>query len=213
MDTRTIILNAAVEVFSQHGFRGSTTRRIADAAEVNEVTIFRYFGSKEALLQEAINGSDASAFSNPLPLEPEHPLVELTSWCTAVMSHLQMRKSVIRKCMGEMEERPELTARAAEAPTRATNELCAYFSRLEERGLTHDHFDASAAASMLISSLFQDAMGREMMPDIYPKPAAKAPGRYARLILHAIGVNPDVVGGTAPSTETKRTRRPSTPTI
>ncbi|MEP6936422.1 MAG: helix-turn-helix domain-containing protein, partial [Nitrospirota bacterium] len=36
MDTRSTILNAAVQVFSQHGFRGSTTRRIADAASVNE---------------------------------------------------------------------------------------------------------------------------------------------------------------------------------
>jgi AcrR family transcriptional regulator len=213
MDTRTVILNAAVDVFAQHGFRGSTTRRIADAASVNEVTIFRYFGSKEALLQEAINESDVSAFSNPLPRDPENPLLELTRWCTAVMTHLQIRSSVIRKCMGEMEERPELSARAAEAPTRATNELCAYFSRLEKKGLTHDHFDASAAASMLIASLFHDAMGREMMPDIYPKPATKAPGRYARLILHAIGVNPDVTGATAPATETKRSARTSTPTI
>ena len=51
MDTRETILHAAARVFSQHGFRGSTTRRIADAASVNEVTIFRYFGSKAALLQ------------------------------------------------------------------------------------------------------------------------------------------------------------------
>jgi len=88
MDTRSTILNAAVQVFSQHGFRGSTTRRIADAASVNEVTIFRYFGSKEALLQEAIRGSDANAFTSPLPAEPQNPVHELTQWCTAVITHL-----------------------------------------------------------------------------------------------------------------------------
>ena len=85
MDTRSTILNAAVQVFSQHGFRGSTTRRIADAASVNEVTIFRYFGSKDALLQEAIRGSEPSVFSNPLPSDPKNPLDELTQWCTAVV--------------------------------------------------------------------------------------------------------------------------------
>ena len=188
MDTRSAILNAAVTVFSQHGFRGSTTRRIADAASVNEVTIFRYFGSKEALLQEAIKGSDVNAFTTPLPSDPVDPLEELTKWCSGVISHLRSRSPMIRKCMGELEERPELTGHAAETPTRATNELSAYFRRLKAKGLTNDDFDPTVAATMLIGSLFHDAMGREMMPDIYPKPASKAPGKYARLILRAIGV-------------------------
>lgn len=188
MDTRTAILNAAVQVFSQHGFRGSTTRRIADAAEVNEVTIFRYFGSKEALLQEAINLSGASAFANPLPADPVNPEKELADWCSAVISHLKSRSPVIRKCMGEMEERPELTARAADAPTRATNELCTYFKRLKSLGYTEDDFEPTVASSMLIAALFHDAMSREMMPDIFPKPADAAPAMYAHFVLKAIGV-------------------------
>lgn len=189
MDTRSVILNAAVQVFSQHGFRGSTTRRIADAASVNEVTIFRYFGSKEALLQEAIKGSDAAGFTNPLPEDPADPAEELTKWCNMVITHLRERGPMIRKCMGELEERPELTCSATEAPVRATNELRAYFGRLREKGFTKEDFDATVAANMLIGSLFHDAMGRDMMPDIYTKPASKAPGRYAQLILRAIGVN------------------------
>ena len=192
MDTRSTILNAAVQVFSQHGFRGSTTRRIADAASVNEVTIFRYFGSKEALLQEAIKGSDVDPFTNPLPQDPVDPPEELTKWCSAVITHLRARSPMIRKCMGELEERPEFMGQASDAPTRATNELCAYFRRLKAKGLTKDDFDATVAASMLIGSLFGDAMGRDMMPDIYPKPASKAPGKYARLILRAIGVTQPV---------------------
>lgn len=188
MDTRSTILNAAVQVFSQHGFRGSTTRRIADAASVNEVTIFRYFGSKDALLQEAIRGSDVNAFSSPLPEEPQNPVRELTEWCTAVVNHLHTRSSVIRKCMGEMEERPELSNHASEAPMRATRELCAYFRRLRAKGFTEEEFDPIVPSAMLIGSLFHDAMGRDMMPDVYPKPANKAPGKYARLILRALGV-------------------------
>ncbi len=190
MDTRSTILNAAVQVFAQHGFRGSTTRRIADAAEVNEVTIFRYFGSKEALLQEAIRGSDVTAFSNPLPDQPKNPSRELTEWCSAVVNHLHSRRSVIRKCMGEMEERPELTDNASEAPMRATSELCAYFRRLRTNGFTEEEFDPTVASAMLIGSLFHDAMGRDMMPDVYPKPASTAPGKYANMILRALGVRP-----------------------
>ncbi len=188
MDTRTTILNAAVQVFSQHGFRGSTTRRIADAASVNEVTIFRYFGSKEALLQEAIRGSDVNALTNSFPLDPEDPAAELTQWCAAVVTHLHERSSVIRKCMGEMEERPELGDHAVEAPVRATEELCTYLSNLRSKGFTNEDFDPAVASAMLIGTLFHDAMGRDMMPGAYPKPASEAPGKYARFILRALGV-------------------------
>ena len=198
MDTRSAILSAAVQVFSQHGFRGSTTRRIADAASVNEVTIFRYFGSKEALLHEAIRGSDAIAFPSSLPAEPHDPAHELTQWCTSVITHLRARSPVIRKCMGEMEERPEFGANATEAPTRATNELCSYFRRLRSKGFTEEEFDPAVAAAMLLGSLFHDAMGRDMMPAIYPKPASKAPARYAQLILRALGVREVVTNAPSP---------------
>lgn len=190
MDTRTAILNAAVQVFSQHGFRGSTTRRIADAAEVNEVTIFRYFGSKEALLQEAINTPTVAGIITPLPASPAEPQRELADWAAGLVKHLQSRRSVIRKCMGEIEERPELTANAAEMPTRATKELCDYFQRLRDLCFTEQEFDPTVASSMLIAAVFHDAMSREVMPDIFPKPASEAPARYAELILRAIGLKP-----------------------
>ena len=189
MDTRETILDAAARVYSQHGFRGSTTRRIAEAASVNEVTIFRYFGSKAALLAEAVKGIDVDACKNTLPSDPVDPFAELGAWSTTLVEHLTDHSSVIRKCMSELEERPELAARAAEAPILATNALCEYFRSLRAKGFTDDEFDAQAAATMLIGALFHDAMGREMMPEIYPEPASEAPGRYAQLVLRAIGVN------------------------
>lgn len=189
MDTRETILGAAARVFSQHGFRGSTTRRIAEAASVNEVTIFRYFGSKAALLQEALKGVDATAYPHTLPADPVDPVAELGMWSSILVEHLSGCSAVIRKCMSDFEERPELAARAVEAPTQASRELCDYFAQLRMKGFTHRVFDESAAAAMLIGALFHDAMGRDMMPDIYPEPAAEAPARYAELVLRAIGVD------------------------
>jgi len=40
---------------------------------------------------------------------------------------------------------------------------------------------------MLISALFADAMGREMMPMLYPQPESDAAGLYSRNFLRAIG--------------------------
>src|SRR5215471_20634491 len=48
-DIRQQILKTAIRLFAQKGFRGTTTREIALAAGVNEVTIFRHFSSKQDL--------------------------------------------------------------------------------------------------------------------------------------------------------------------
>lgn len=46
---RQQILRVATEMFSQHGFRGTTLRRLASRAGISEATIYQHFSSKEAL--------------------------------------------------------------------------------------------------------------------------------------------------------------------
>jgi AcrR family transcriptional regulator len=48
------LIAAAFEEFSSKGILGSTTRAIAERAGCNEVTLFRHFGSKEALLEASV---------------------------------------------------------------------------------------------------------------------------------------------------------------
>ncbi|OPX58786.1 MAG: putative DNA-binding transcriptional regulator [Methanomassiliicoccales archaeon PtaB.Bin215] len=50
--SRERISAAAFALFAERGFDGTTTRAIAERAGVNEVTIFRTFGSKEALFRQ-----------------------------------------------------------------------------------------------------------------------------------------------------------------
>ena len=53
-NTEQKILDAAVKVFSSEGYAGATTRKIAQEANVTEVTLFRKFHSKENLLKEVL---------------------------------------------------------------------------------------------------------------------------------------------------------------
>ena len=50
--TRDRVLDAALTLFSSKGYGGATTREIAQAAGIAEVTLFRHFPSKELLLEE-----------------------------------------------------------------------------------------------------------------------------------------------------------------
>ena len=50
---RDRLLIAAAEVFAEKGFRGATTRDIAERAGITEPMLFRHFGSKVALFEEA----------------------------------------------------------------------------------------------------------------------------------------------------------------
>jgi AcrR family transcriptional regulator len=53
-ETRQRILGAAARVFAEAGYARSTTRALAAAAGVNEVTLFRHFGSKKNLFAAVI---------------------------------------------------------------------------------------------------------------------------------------------------------------
>jgi AcrR family transcriptional regulator len=48
------IYQAVLQVVSERGYAGATTRQMADAAEVSEVTLFRRYENKEQLVKQAI---------------------------------------------------------------------------------------------------------------------------------------------------------------
>jgi AcrR family transcriptional regulator len=56
------ILDAALAVMIEKGYAGATTREIAAAAGINEVTLFRRFGSKAKLLEMVVE-QEARSFA------------------------------------------------------------------------------------------------------------------------------------------------------
>ncbi len=53
-DRRKQILDAAMSVFVEKGYNGTTTLEIAEAAGISEVTLFRHFSTKQDLFLEGI---------------------------------------------------------------------------------------------------------------------------------------------------------------
>lgn len=52
---REVILATAVSLFSQRGFKGTTTKEIARAAGVSEAMVFRHFENKDALYEAILD--------------------------------------------------------------------------------------------------------------------------------------------------------------
>lgn len=48
------IYRSVMQIVSERGYTGATTRQMADAADVSEVTLFRKYGSKQQLVRQAI---------------------------------------------------------------------------------------------------------------------------------------------------------------
>lgn len=75
------IFIAATELFSQHGFKETTTRAIANAAGVKQVMLHYYFGTKEELYEAVLKYEGIMMLSvifgeNPLHKSPEEMLID-----------------------------------------------------------------------------------------------------------------------------------------
>lgn len=189
MEIRDRILDAAKKVYAQHGFRGATTRLIAIEAGVNEVTLFRTFGSKAALFHDVMQGHVAHSPIPELPDNPCDPEREMTDWCSAVLDHLRENRALIRTSFGEIEERPEAAECMCVGPNCASVLLTDYVVRLQRMGLAATDGDIPTVVSMLMSALFGDAISRDVMPSAFPQPAEEAPTKYVRAFLRALGFN------------------------
>ncbi|MBL0169877.1 MAG: TetR/AcrR family transcriptional regulator [Gemmatimonadaceae bacterium] len=207
-DHRHRILHAAARVYAQHGWRGATTRRIAEEAGVNEVTIFRQFGSKDALLEIAMRECARLEQDATLPHEPAHPERELYHWIHAHHASLSNMRDIVRQMMSEAAERPETAICAAEGPSGAFAQLRQYVVQLRRHGWISEPEetrpgDVRGAVTMLMGAIFADAMNREIMPAMFPQTVDDSLHAYVRIFLRGIGVSSE------PTPSVKRTpRRP-----
>ena len=71
VDRRLQIAQTAMRLFSERGFRGTTTKEIAQAAGVSEAIIFRHFATKEDLYSAIIDLKSCAGFGAGLAATAE----------------------------------------------------------------------------------------------------------------------------------------------
>ncbi len=165
--TRDRILEAAIQVFSQEGFVGATTREIARVAGVNEVTLFRHFQSKEQLLKavaEHITALRLEALSHQD--EWTYDLRrDLLYYAKIHDDMLEEYQALFRMFIGEAQRHPREALQVLQQSFQPWREkLISYLRSCVERGSIRPDVELLLAADQFTGMLLSGMIRRHVLP-------------------------------------------------
>ncbi|MBO8171198.1 MAG: TetR/AcrR family transcriptional regulator [Bacillaceae bacterium] len=137
-ETRNKLLQAALDIFGEQGYEGTTTKEIASRAGVSEMTLFRHFGSKENLLREGIRHFSTLSLLEDTWLEDNwtfNPVCDLRLLAESYLRVSFEYADYMRIVFQEAPRHPELARMASEVPRRLHQNLTEYLCRLHRRGI------------------------------------------------------------------------------
>ena len=106
--------------------------------------------------------------------------------------------------MAEVDELPHMAGCMRRGPEVVHRQLRDYSTKLvRQQGLSVTADEIHVACIMLQGVLFSDAMGRDLMPDMYP-PLKRAGAGYAGAFLKMLGARNEPVSGDANGPEGTR---------
>ncbi|MBN1313510.1 MAG: TetR/AcrR family transcriptional regulator [Anaerolineae bacterium] len=144
--TRQRILEAALRLFGEQGYARTTTRALAEAAGITEMTLFRYYESKEKLFEAAAEQYGGPAVAGDLEKQLTGNYREdLLRLGHLFMHILSERKDAIRMMLCEASHFPDVTKVLAQNPRTLREMLARYLQRQIDAGRVRP-LDAAAAA-------------------------------------------------------------------
>ena len=170
------ILKAAFEVFATNGYARTTTRALAEAAGITEVTLFRHFGSKEALFLAIIEryGGYTLVGSIENQLTGDYR-ADLHSFGKRFLKLALERSKVVRLMLSEAEHFPELQQALAQNSRQFREMLSLYLDQQIKKGKARKVNTVAAAQAfwgMILSyCLVVDALKEGATQDLGPEEA------------------------------------------
>lgn len=157
--TRQRLINAALELFSSQGVTETTTRQIAELAQVNEVTLFRQFGNKQGLLLAVIEDSAVFTHLGEALKNQVHQTSDveqaLKSYARNRLQVLETIPELLRSIVGEAGQFTLENRRAlGRGVTLANHEVAKYLAEAIEREQLQLRIPAEKLSSLLNGMLF-----------------------------------------------------------
>lgn len=135
--TRDRILKSALRLFAQQGYDGTTTRDLAEAAEVAEGTLFRHFPNKKAILIEVASQGWVELLTDLLTeLSGMGSYKAVAQVMRRRMIHLHQNADVLKVCFMEAQFHADLRDRIqSEVITKMTDVTEAFFQTAMDQGI------------------------------------------------------------------------------
>jgi len=137
-ETRDKILRAFLALAAERGMAVITTRDIAAAAGVNEVTVFRHFGDKATLAREAVRrfhpAAALDAYESAIDAStPQTAMRGLLRCLAELQSQLAGRPELLQFGLGEAARYPDILDDLREIPAAARRMLTRAFEQAADQ--------------------------------------------------------------------------------
>jgi|SRR5699024_7760945 len=187
-NTRDRIIKAAIELVDEKGYKGATTRAIAERAEVNEVTLFRHFGNKKGILDAAIE--KYSFFDEIKEIMQEKIVWDLEKDLQMLSGQYQRiiasKKHIILISLREEGRFPELDEAIRELPIVYRDIISEYFKEMIKRGKMKE-VDSDVAAINFIYLNFGYFFLKDRIPEKEGKISIDTFSReYISMFIHSL---------------------------
>lgn len=167
-ERRQQIIGAATEVFSRHGFQGTTMRQLARRAGISEAMIYHHFPSKEALYDAILEKKIEDSKHLFFPVDAVHAKQDRTVLKTIVgnfLHHQSVDNSFMRMLLFSGLEGHELGRKFVYGPMQEFFDFLGGYleNRMTEGALKP--FGGQVGARLLIGMVFYFTLLREVLHD------------------------------------------------
>jgi len=171
--SRDRILDAALQLFSEAGYKGAATKKIAALAGVNEVTLFRHFRTKSELFGSVIaERSPLTTIKGAVSFEGGVPLDDLFYRnLTFVLGTLRQNRHMFRLMLRDASSMPQLRQTISETAIQKGIALLSFMlERMMQEGRLR-RMDPTTAARALIGMvqshfIFSDLLSEELVDPV-----------------------------------------------
>lgn len=186
-DTREKLLNAAETLFALKGSKGTTTRAVAAAAGVNELTLFRHFGSKEGLLDAMVERlADSAVVERILGGADSGDLEQdLLHIARSMSEALKVSAPLLRMLFAEAGFNPHYAAMGTAGPVVRLRLLARFFQERIDAGQVRPA-DPVVLAHAFAALFVARAVGRPLFDQFIQIPEDEIVRHFVQIFAHGV---------------------------
>jgi AcrR family transcriptional regulator len=162
------IFQAVIQVVSERGYAGATTRQMADAAGVSEVTLFRKYETKAQLVKQAILFIIANSYLGSQPQYTGDVHADLLRIVQAYQDTAAQHGIFVFTLFSEFSRYPEL-AEVMDAPLAIFHNIGGLIERYQVEGILAKEQPLYAVATLLAPVMYISTLRKAQLDTSLPE--------------------------------------------